>query len=654
MTVFSDSLCSTRLAPNGVLGWRIHQAADIGIGALFRTLTDPEFGDEVSNGSPTRLRQGAASDITALTMIEAGLRLGRMDLVGLPFADLLHDLVKAVETKELRHDDPRQLGAVLNALEGGILFVEQSPVTNVSQVAEVVCTHLIGVIGRIARTNDDEALTRWSDVAAPLLRVSRLLSEKLYQRSRTAARSVISAIAGEELHRMSLIGGDAQRVANLVEAVALLADDRRRPQYRATALRMFEEITYSRLYITGAIAQQATGDRHRMVRAFGANHIDGEARACTSLSWLRALSALRPILASEPAPDLGADTPPHDSQPGRCEAVGRCGEVDRVIERLSYNAMLVVPGSDAIRWLGPIPHGLDRNEETDLFGDHNGHAFAPGPWRPNLRSTGTVEQCCAASSLLGLSMIAELSVSKVTNLANVSNGIDTRDTVMVHQLTPGDTAGDGWELTLSGDWPFERDLVLTLRSDTPLNCLVRVPDWHQPNRKSRSTGANAEPRLFANDWLLIVTEPTSDVDHGCRIELEFPPVPSLVSPHPLFSDIRGCVAMMAGPFVYCLEGADQTGQLQPRQVRFDVNGAISMRRETDHPEAPPTIHATGEWRTKAVWPDYPSDDRLGYRPWRAEPMDLPVDLTFIPFYAIANRGLWELTIWMPLATPSDL
>jgi DUF1680 family protein len=606
----------SHLGLSSVLGWRVRQCSDQGVGALLTELGE-------------RTKHGLNADTTTVATIEAAVRLHREELVATAIAAITEECTPEALKNFVASMPSNQIARMLDMLSAVDQLLEGPVVERTQDIVQQLCTLIISRINRLkkeSRESDDQTDTQRAlaalaeaelidliDLAPSLLRALRTncAPAALLQRGKSAVRTVLTAVAGNELHRLVLLGGNAERIMITLEAIALVADDSRRPNFSTSAVSLFEEISYSRLYLTGAVAQQPSDDGKDLVRPFGATHIDGICRTCTTLAWLRALVALRPVLAR----------------------IDRANEVDELIERVTYNALLVSVGTDPTRWFGPIPHGVDRNEENDLFClTRNGHRFAPGPWRPNMRSGGTEEQCCAASSLLGFALVPELSVAQ--------HVIDGQATVTVNQLTPGDTIGDGWELSLGGAWPFEGDLHVSMRSDSPITLQIRIPQWHHP----------------------IVQDPATELPQYRQIEcaagltnqdLDFTPTPRLLVSHPLVTDARGCVAMTAGPFIYCLEGADQMGQLQPRQVRFDADGAVTLRRELEHPEAYPTVHATGEWRTRNIWQDFSGNGMLGYRWWLAEPMDLPVDITFVPYYTIANRGLWEMTIWIPLATATE-
>ncbi len=631
----------TQLGLASVVGWRIRQAGDQGIGALIR-----EIGECRDGG----LLPGLLCDATAMGAVEAAIRLHREDLAGPAIAALTAELADSATLDRVADQShpAAVLAALLRLLTAVVEQLEGPAAETAERAIENLCARLVSRIGRLRRAStlpDDPGdeqretaeqaeaeLVQLIDLAPALMRASKAIDAPpaTVDRTRSAVRSILQAVAGDDLHRVSMVGGNAFRIMCALEAMALIGADPRRKQIARSAVELFDEVAFSRLYVTGAVAQQPHQSGQDIVRPFGATHTDGIARPCTTLAWIRALIALRPVMAT----------------------FERHGEIDAMLELVTHNALLVAVGTDPARWFGPIPHGLDRTEELDLFGTpESNHRFAPGPWRPIMRSGGVEDQCCAGATELGLSLVPEISV--FTTAADSEPTQDVIDVIEVGQLSPGETTGDGWDLTVTGDWPFGGDLTIVMRTDHPITLKVRVPDWHPldpvvPKRAFRKVRDLPDEEE--------TSEPTTWINVACGVgvteaQFDFPPTPRLVTAHPLMSDVKGCVALLAGPFVFCLEGADQMGHLQPRQVRFDADGAVTLRREVEHPESHQTIHATGDWHTP--WTRTPAPTRRSYRPWEAEGMGLPVDITFVPYYSIANRGYWDVAIWLPLATSTD-
>ena len=88
--------------------------------------------------------------------------------------------------------------------------------------------------------------------------------------------------------------------------------------------------------------------------------------------------------------------------------------------------------------------------------------------------------------------------------------------------------------------------------------------------------------------------------------------------------------------VYCLEGADHPGGVHDLLV--DARGEI--RTEEDPAMPLPVIKASGWRRTGA---------ETGQTPYRPLGDDLqPQELTYIPYFAFANRGESDMLVWVPV------
>jgi len=110
--------------------------------------------------------------------------------------------------------------------------------------------------------------------------------------------------------------------------------------------------------------------------------------------------------------------------------------------------------------------------------------------------------------------------------------------------------------------------------------------------------------------------------------------------NPMVEETRNQVAVKRGPIVYCLESADlpeganlfdivlpgQT-KLQPVPMKIDntnlmgLSGTALLRKETG-------------WNNTLYREAVVNDTR-------------PVKVTFIPYYAWGNRGLSDMSVWVP-------
>jgi len=115
------------------------------------------------------------------------------------------------------------------------------------------------------------------------------------------------------------------------------------------------------------------------------------------------------------------------------------------------------------------------------------------------------------------------------------------------------------------------------------------------------------------------------------IEIVFPmPVRRLVA-HPQVDADRGRVALQRGPIVYCVEGPDNP-QGHARNLVVSDDTPLTTRFE------PGLLKGIQVIRGKAVSLAYDDQDRVVRR---------EQGFTAIPYYAWANRGAGEMTVWIP-------
>ena len=114
---------------------------------------------------------------------------------------------------------------------------------------------------------------------------------------------------------------------------------------------------------------------------------------------------------------------------------------------------------------------------------------------------------------------------------------------------------------------------------------------------------------------------------------------SLVRANPRIPEDAGKTAVTRGPVVYCLEEADNGNRLHA--VRLGETTAHSFRTDWK----PEKLHGimelscTGLRESDEGWGDTLYD---ASREIRTE----PVTLTWIPYYAWANRGIGEMRVWV--------
>ncbi len=591
----TDSSIQPTFSPTTLVGWRLNSLRESGVSAALGELAE----------SP-----GGLFSAAGIRIVRAAIALQRPDLVGDQIARLetwFDQLIvprrPAKTAGSAKHlPAPAEPNGSLTADEEGSVFAEAirlaADLRQTKQPGSIDLEALVTRAIHLVRATPTEARGVFVEISAAMMTAHHLIADSALQRAIVStASSVIEAVGGKRMVRLFELGGSSYRVLRLVETIALLGNEPRRAYLRAEALRQFDNLVSTRLYVTGGVAQQPGS--HLLVRSFGMSHFEGASRPCDTLALLELTTAMRPILVAAKRPT----------------------QADQLIELITYNAAMTAISSGGVHWFGPIPHGIDSTDDVDVFSDGPPlHPYLTGRWRPQLRSGAATNMCCASSALLSL-----------CHIANQAIAVDPyQATIELRQLAACEATGEGWSLSVSGQWPYEEHVTISLTTDATRSVRIRIPEWAD----HPSAGEYITERFAAGTH---------------TVALETPLVPRLLSAHPSISDIRGRVAIALGPMIYCLEGADQIRHTLPNQVNFDPDGGLGVRRDSEHPEAYPTIHATGDWLTRNPWPDFPSGGWRAYRPWIPESLDLPVEIVFIPFFAISNRGLWDTAIWIPLA-----
>jgi DUF1680 family protein len=200
------------------------------------------------------------------------------------------------------------------------------------------------------------------------------------------------------------------------------------------------------------------------------------------------------------------------------------------------------------------------------------------------------------------------------------------------------TLPDGHRVKLKQetDYPWDGRVKLTIESAPPgeASLFLRIPAW------------GSEATLAVNGKPVAVTagryaEVRRTWAAGDVVELVLPLRPRVVEAHPLLEETRNQVAVMRGPLVYCLESIDlpQGVGVQavaiPRDVRFTPRPDRNLLGGVTVLEGKAEAAADPPWGDELYREFKPSAPR-------------PMDVKLIPYYAWANRGKSEMTVWMPL------
>jgi DUF1680 family protein len=165
---------------------------------------------------------------------------------------------------------------------------------------------------------------------------------------------------------------------------------------------------------------------------------------------------------------------------------------------------------------------------------------------------------------------------------------------------------------------------------------LRIPGW-AANAGLTVNGQPANVKLQPGTYATVErTWKTGD-----EIALDLPMPATLLSAHPLLEEAANQVAVKRGPLVYCLESVDIPDGVRVRDVRIPADTQFTPSRMSSVDGGIVQLKARAVAARSTEWGD------TLYRTYRAPKLE-PVDIRLTPYYYWHNRGLAEMTVWMPV------
>ncbi len=196
------------------------------------------------------------------------------------------------------------------------------------------------------------------------------------------------------------------------------------------------------------------------------------------------------------------------------------------------------------------------------------------------------------------------------------------DAILVNQFANCSADIGGAKLRMETNYPLDGTIRLTLTGAKGKRLLIRVPGWC---KKSAFSAPHTMQRGYA----------AFNIDsNSFTLCVEFEMVPTFVHAHPAVRADAGKAALMYGPLVYCLEKIDNKGALFDLIV--DAGSTPELRFDAKFGANVITFRGTASSEDESA-PLY-SDGQSAAR------REVPV--TFIPYYAFANRGETDMAVWI--------
>ena len=193
--------------------------------------------------------------------------------------------------------------------------------------------------------------------------------------------------------------------------------------------------------------------------------------------------------------------------------------------------------------------------------------------------------------------------------------------IYVHQFMELNASVDGTEISMETNYPNDGKIRLTVAGGKGKKLCVRVPGWCQEY---------AFDKPYAMERGYAVIDVTED---AFTLNAEFIMKPLFYAANPAVRADAGKAAMQYGPVVYCLESVDNGGELFDLTV--DTAGTLEISFDPYFGVNTITLSAT---RT--------DKETFAALYKLAKPVSsVPAKAKFIPYFAFANRGEADMTVW---------
>lgn len=200
--------------------------------------------------------------------------------------------------------------------------------------------------------------------------------------------------------------------------------------------------------------------------------------------------------------------------------------------------------------------------------------------------------------------------------------------------------GIGLKVAQKTNYPWDGNVAITVTpaEASEFSFYLRIPGW--ANRAQVAVNAKPLTGAMPGEYLPIRRRWSP----GDVIQLKVEVVPQAIEANPRVADDSGRVAVQRGPLIYCLEEIDQPSGVSLSDVAVNAGhrpaDQFQAEVKSDLLGGMVVLHHTGamyerEGSEKSLYARY-SGESLKVR---------KIPLTFIPYYAWANRQASSMQVW---------
>lgn len=220
----------------------------------------------------------------------------------------------------------------------------------------------------------------------------------------------------------------------------------------------------------------------------------------------------------------------------------------------------------------------------------------------------------------------------------------SEDAVWVHHYAEGSA-----EVGLDGDltvriiqhtnYPWDGDVEIQVEGEGEFALMIRVPSWCEEDASIEVNGDAFAGRISPGSYV----EVRRPWQPGDTVRLRLPMPVRRVEAHPHVAEDAGRVALMRGPILYCVEGADNPG-LDPRDLVLPDKAVFSEKYRSDLLGG--VVALSGEAGLSPPDEEWEGHLYRTARPGRRAAPSGTAALTAVPYHAWANREPGFVRVWL--------
>jgi uncharacterized protein len=195
--------------------------------------------------------------------------------------------------------------------------------------------------------------------------------------------------------------------------------------------------------------------------------------------------------------------------------------------------------------------------------------------------------------------------------------------------------GSAIKLDQQTNYPWDGKIVITVKEapSTPFTIYLRIPEWC----KNSKLTVNGKPNVIHTKNGYRYCSQSWKAGDKIELILDMPVV--LLESNPLVEETKNQVVVKRGPIVYCMESPDLPGnkvfdvvipaniKLSPVPMKIDKGNIMALTGEA-------RLLQNNGWKN-SLYKELNTTVK-------------PVKVKLIPYYAWANRGETDMTVWMPV------